>query len=59
MQTAATPPRRRRCARQSGAPHRGLGQQAPIPYARSTMCGPIRRQDMLGGLIHEYDREAA
>ena len=40
-------------------PHRGLGQQTPIPYARSASCGPVRRRDVLGGLIHEYDREAA
>ena len=40
-------------------PHRGLGQQTPIPFARSAGCGPVQRQDVLGGLIHEYDREAA
>ena len=40
-------------------PHRGLGQQTPIPFARCAGCGPVRRRDVLGGLIHEYDREAA
>jgi len=40
-------------------PHQGLGQRTPIPYARSAGCGPVRRRDVLGGLIHEYDREAA
>jgi len=40
-------------------PHRGLGQQTPIPHARSTTGGLVRRRDVLGGLIHEYDREAA
>jgi len=40
-------------------PHRGLNQQTPIPSARCGPCGPIRRRDVLGGLIHEYDREAA
>ena len=47
-------------------PHRALDLQAPdprtIPPAR---CGPlgsptaIRRQDLLGGLIHEYEAAAA
>jgi putative transposase len=40
-------------------PHRGLGQQTPIPYARCVPRGPVRRRDVLGGLIHEYDRETA
>ncbi len=40
-------------------PHRGLGQQTPIPAAPSAACGPVRCRDMLGGLIHEYEREAA
>ncbi len=40
-------------------PHRGLGQQTPLPYARCDPRGPVRRRDVLGGRIHEYDREAA
>lgn len=40
-------------------PHRGLGQQTPIPSAWSARCGPVRRRDVLDGLTHEYDREAA
>jgi transposase InsO family protein len=40
-------------------PHRGLGQQTPIPDDRGARCGPVTRRDVLGGLIHEYDREAA
>jgi len=40
-------------------PHQGLGQQTPVPLAPSARAGPIRRRDVLGGLIHEYDREAA
>ena len=40
-------------------PHQGLGQQTPVPFAPSARAGPIRRRDVLGGLIHEYDREAA
>ena len=40
-------------------PHRGLGQQTPIPSVPAAGSGPVRRRDVLGGLIHEYDREAA
>jgi hypothetical protein len=40
-------------------PHRGLGQQTPIPRVPSEPRGAVRRLDVLGGLIHEYDREAA
>ena len=40
-------------------PHRGLDQQTPIPYAQSVVGGAVRRRDVLGRLIHEYDREAA
>jgi len=40
-------------------PHRGLGQQTPIPFDRGARCGPVSRRDLLGGLIHEYERAAA
>ncbi len=40
-------------------PHRALGQQTPIPYAQRDLRGLVRRREVLGGLIHEYDREAA
>ncbi len=40
-------------------PPMGLGQQTPIPFARCNARGPGRRRDVLGGLIREYDREAA
>ena len=40
-------------------PHRGLDQQTPIPHVPSEARGPVRCRDVLGGLIHEYDREAA
>ncbi|CAA9544710.1 MAG: hypothetical protein AVDCRST_MAG88-306 [uncultured Thermomicrobiales bacterium] len=40
-------------------PHRGLGQQTPLPHVPSEPHGAVRRRDVLGGLIHEYDREAA
>lgn len=40
-------------------PHQGLRQQTPVPFAPRARAGPARRRDVLGGLIHEYDREAA
>jgi hypothetical protein len=30
-----------------------------MPRAPRARAGPIRRRDVLSGLIHEYDREAA
>jgi hypothetical protein len=40
-------------------PHRGLDQQTPMPHVPSEPNGVVMRRDVLGGLIHEYDREAA
>ena len=40
-------------------PHQRLGQQTPIPHVPSEPRGVVRRRDVLGGLIHEYNREAA
>jgi putative transposase len=40
-------------------PHQGIGQRVPIPCDQRARQGPVRRRDVLGGLIHEYDREAA
>ena len=47
-------------------PHRALDLQAPDPRTiRPARCGPvasptaIRRKDLLGGLIHEYEAAAA
>jgi transposase InsO family protein len=42
------------CAR----PHQGLGQQAPIPLA-VTREGRVYCRDVLGGVIHDYYRQAA
>jgi transposase InsO family protein len=40
-------------------PHQGIGQRAPIPFDARSPQGPVQQRDVLGGLIHEYDREAA
>jgi transposase InsO family protein len=38
-------------------PHQGLQQQCPIPHARGPAQGPIARRDVLGGIIHDYERQ--
>lgn len=40
-------------------PHQGIDQQTPIPFTIPEKQGEIRRRDVLGGIIHEYYREAA
>jgi putative transposase len=43
-------------------PHRSLGRHPPQPLAPTTpisACGPVKRKDRLGGLLHEYYRAAA
>ena len=40
-------------------PHQGLDQRCPTPVRVASPPGPVRRRDVLGGLIHEYYREAA
>jgi len=41
-------------------PHRGLGLVPPLqPEVQPLAAGVIRRRDRLGGLIHEYERQAA
>jgi putative transposase len=48
----------------SGRPHRSLDLQPPTPARpltlvhSSTVELPVRRVDVLGGLIHEYQRAA-
>jgi putative transposase len=36
-------------------PHRSLGLTPPHPAAATSDAGKLRRRDLLGGLIHEYD----
>lgn len=40
-------------------PHQGLEQQIPIPKASGQGHGPVRCRTVLGGIIHDYYREAA
>jgi putative transposase len=40
-------------------PHQGIQQGTPIPMPTCTNQGAIRRREVLGGLIHDYSREAA
>ena len=40
-------------------PHQGLDQHTPVAPDRAGGSGPIRRRDVLGGLLHDYHREAA
>ncbi len=40
-------------------PHQGLGQRTPVPPAAGGGQGSVWRRDKLGGLLREYDREAA
>ena len=40
-------------------PHRGLQLAQPIPHPVSAPDGgAITRRDVLGGMVHEYDRVA-
>jgi hypothetical protein len=39
-------------------PHQGLHQQAPIPFPQPPAEGAIHCRDVLGGIIHDYRREA-
>ena len=43
------------CAR----PHQGLGQQIPQSAHIQPGRGPVQRRDILGGLLHDYYRDAA
>jgi putative transposase len=40
-------------------PHQSLAQQCPIPLPRGPSEGPIGRRDVLGGIIHHYERRPA
>jgi hypothetical protein len=42
-------------------PHQGLAQQCPVPLTPPARkgTGAIVRRDLLGGLMHDYERQAA
>ncbi|MCD4685637.1 MAG: transposase [Anaerolineae bacterium] len=40
-------------------PHQDIAQQTPIPQLIAASHGPVRCRNVLGGVIHEYHREAA
>jgi putative transposase len=40
-------------------PHQGLAQQIPIPKTSDQGQGPVRCRNVLGGIIHDYYRDAA
>ncbi len=40
-------------------PHQGLDQQAPLPFPGGPATGPVFCRDVLGGILHDYRRQAA
>jgi transposase InsO family protein len=50
----------RECVRHynDARPHRGLGLPQPVPRPAPRATGEVVRHDVLGGVIHEYDRAA-
>ncbi len=40
-------------------PHQGIDQHCPMPAAGEPVTGLVRRRDVLGGIIHDYYRQAA
>ena len=40
-------------------PHQGLDQRTPVPRSDRSGEGPVRRRDVLGGLLREYYRAAS
>ncbi len=40
-------------------PHQGIDQRIPVPDIAPTGVGPVRCRNVLGGIIHDYYREAA
>lgn len=43
----------------SARPHQGIDQQIPTPHTALVSSGPVRCRNVLGGIIHDYYRDAA
>jgi putative transposase len=43
----------------SARPHQGLDQQIPVSPSAPVTSGPVRCRNVLGGIIHDYYRDAA
>ncbi|NDJ78883.1 MAG: transposase [Chloroflexi bacterium] len=43
----------------SARPHQGIDQQIPVSQTTPVDSGPVRCRNVLGGIIHDYYREAA
>ncbi len=41
---------------ETARPHQGLNQQMPIPRKNNPNLGPIRKREVLGGVINDYDQ---
>ena len=40
-------------------PHQGIEQQIPVPQTRHHIDGLVRCRNVLGGILHDYYRDAA
>lgn len=40
-------------------PHQGIEQRCPVPNGIAGRDGAVKRRDVLGGIIHDYQREVA
>ncbi len=40
-------------------PHQGLSQQCPVATTQAVLQASVQRRDVLGGIIHDYYRQAA
>lgn len=40
-------------------PHQGLDQQIPVPKVTHKSTGPVGCRTVLGGILHDYYRDAA
>ncbi len=39
-------------------PHQSLNQRCPVPLVGGLAGGDVQRRDILGGIIHDYERQA-